>query len=397
MSNQQGIGVAVIGAGMAGRAHAAGYRAAPTVYGDTLPPIRLVTIADVYEPAAATASARYGFERHDTSWQAVAAADDVDVVSVVVANVMHREIVEALLRAGKNVLCEKPLSDTLEDARAMVAAADAVDAVAGVGLTFRRSPGFAAVRRLVQSGRLGRVVGFSGTYWADYGLDPRTPMSWRFRGPAGSGALADVGSHLSYLAEFVVGADIAAVRGGTFGTVVTERPKPLGAVSGRGHVEVSDELAEVENDDLAAFTAEFDGGAIGTLQVSRVAAGHPNTLTVEVQGERGAASFDFRHPGEMGVFLLDDDAANAGWRTVTLGPEHPYWLGGLAMDAPGVGIGQNEGFVFQARAFLDEVAGVPEPDALPRVASFREGLHNMQIIAAVAESAAAGGARVEIP
>ncbi|WP_345801278.1 Gfo/Idh/MocA family oxidoreductase [Microbacterium sp. AZCO] len=389
------LGVAVIGAGMAGKAHAAGYRTAPTLYDSILPPVRLVSIADAYAPLAESTAKRFGFERHDTSWQAIAEADDIDVVSVVVANSLHREIVEALLAAGKHVLCEKPLSDTLDDALSMVAAADAASTVARIGLTFRRSPGIAHIRDLVQSGRIGRVLNVSGSYWTDYGCNPESPISWRYKGPNGSGALADVGSHLTYLAEFVAGTEFASVRGGSLSTVIPSRPKPLGVVVGHEGGAVSDEREAVENDDVAAFTGEFADGGTATLQVSRVAAGHPNTLTFEIFGEKGSASFDFRHPGEFQLFLPEQ--ADAGYRTVTLGPVHPYWRGGLAMDAPGVGIGQNDGFVFQARAFLEEVAGISEADSLPRNAGFDEGLHNMLLIDAVARSAAAGGASIAVP
>ncbi|MFD3448674.1 Gfo/Idh/MocA family protein [Microbacteriaceae bacterium 4G12] len=391
------IGVAVIGAGMAGKAHAAAYRSASTLYESTLPEIRLVSIADVYEPLAEATAKRFGFERYDTSWQAIAEADDIDVVSVVVANFLHREIVEALLAAGKHVLCEKPLSDTLDDARTMLAAADSASTVARIGLTYLRSPGLAYINSLVRSGALGTILNVSGHYWTDYACDPDGPISWRFTGPNGSGALADVGSHLTYLAEFVSGSRFTEVRGGTLSTVIPTRPKPLGVVVGHEHGAVSDQRERVQNDDVAAFSGLFSNGATATLQVSRVAAGHPNTLVLEVFGDRGAASFDFRHPGELQVYLAGDDHASAGYRTVILGPDHPYWKGGLAMDAQGVGIGQNDGFVFQARAFLEEVAGIPADASLPRNAGFDEGLHNMLILDAVARSAASGGSAIDVP
>lgn len=390
------IGVAVIGAGMAGKAHAAAYRTAPTLYDSILPPVRLVSIADVFQPLAESTATRFGYERHDTSWQAIVEAEDIDVVSVVVANALHREIVEALLAAGKHVLCEKPLSDTLDSARAMVAAAEKAESVARIGLTYRRSPGIAFIRRLVESGRLGAIMNVSGIYWADYGCDPDGPISWRYKGPNGSGALADVGSHLSYLAEFLGGGDFTEVRGGTLSTAITSRPKPLGAVVGHERVAVSDEREPVENDDVAAFSGLLAGGATATLQVSRVAAGHPNSLFLEVFGEKGAASFDFRNPGQVQLYLAGDEHAEAGYRTVVLGPDHPYWKGGLPMDAQGVGVGQNDGFVFQARAFLEEVAGIPESDSLPRNAGFEDGLHNMLLLDAVAQSAANGGASVSV-
>src|SRR5215211_3402651 len=158
------IGVAVIGAGMAGRAHASGYRTASTLYGEGLPEVRLVAVADV-NPAFATDTARrFGYERAEAGWEAVAEAPDVDVVSVVVANPLHREIVEGLLAAGKHVLCEKPMAPTAEDAQAMVAAARASGGEAAVGFTFRRSPAIAAIREQVARGGVGRPLHFNGHY-----------------------------------------------------------------------------------------------------------------------------------------------------------------------------------------------------------------------------------------
>lgn len=396
------LGIAVIGAGMAGKAHAAAYRTAPTVFESALPDLDYVSICDAYEPLAASTAKRYGFRRHDTDWRAIAADPEVDVVSVVVANKLHREIVEGLLAAGKHVLCEKPLSDSLEDAAAMADSATAAaerGLVARVGLTFRRQPGLAAIRKLVDDGSLGQIYNVNGIYWTDYGCDPQAPIAWRYKGPKGSGALADVGSHLTYLAEFVGGGDFTTVRGATLSTVISQRPKPLNAVVGRGKEAVSDEYEPVENDDVAAFSGDLSNGATATLQMSRVAAGHPTTLTVEVFGSRGAAAYDFRTPGLLKVHLPSAESETEGfngYREVILGPGAPYWAGGLAMDTPGVGVGQNEGFVYQARAFLDEVAGLSEEDSLPRNADFADGLRNMKLIDAVSRSAADHGTEKEV-
>src|SRR6476620_8522819 len=159
-----GLGVAVIGAGMAGRAHSAAYRTASALYNPVLPPVRLVSIGDVNPEFGSIAAQRFGYERNDTSWQAIAEADDIDVVSVVIANSLHREVVEGLLAAGKHVLCEKPLSDTLEDARAMAEAARNASSIARIGFTFRRTPGIAYIRDLIGNGTLGKVLHFSGRY-----------------------------------------------------------------------------------------------------------------------------------------------------------------------------------------------------------------------------------------
>ena len=206
------IGVAVIGAGMAGRAHAAAYRTAPTLYESTLPDLRFVSIGDVNPELGSLAARRFGYERNDTSWQAIAENPDINVVSVVVANSLHREIVEGLVAAGKHLLCEKPLSDTLEDARAMADVARNANTVVCIGFTFRRAAGAAALRGLVTSGALGHILHANGRYWCDYARDPMGPMSWRYKGVPGSGALADIGSHAAYLMEFLCG-DVLEVSG----------------------------------------------------------------------------------------------------------------------------------------------------------------------------------------
>ena len=243
------LGIAVIGAGMAGKAHAAAYRSAAAMYAPTLPELRFVSIADVNAGLGAAAATRFGYERSDTSWQAIADADDIDVVSVVIANSLHREVVEGLLAAGKHVLCEKPLSDTMADAKAMAEAAHSASTIARIGLTYRRQPGIAAIRDWINDGTLGRVLHFSGRYFCDYSCSPAAPWSWRYGGPMGSGALADVGSHMTYIAEFLCG-DMKGVSGGGFETVIKERPLPLGAVVGHEHTAVSDEYRPVTNDCL---------------------------------------------------------------------------------------------------------------------------------------------------
>ena len=386
------IGVAVIGAGMAGRAHAAGYRSATTLYDAGLPEVRLVAIADVNAEFAADTARRFGYRRTEPGWEAVAAAPDVDVVSVVVANPLHRKIVEGLLAAGKHVLCEKPMAPSVEDATAMAAAARAAGRQAAVGFTFRRSPAITAVRDRVEHGGIGRPLHFNGHYWCDYGCDPRGPMSWRYKGGPGSGALSDIGSHLLDLAEYLCG-PIRSVRGAVLSTFITERPLPLGTAVGHAAVAVSDRTEPVDNEDLVTLTATFASGATGTLSASRVAYGLANSLGFELFTESGAATFDLARAGEFGFVDGTPDGATQGYRQVPVGPAHPYLTGGLPMDFPGVGYGQNDLFVFQARAFLEQVAGL---DRLPPCPSFEEGLHNVRLLEAVVASARSGGGEVAV-
>jgi predicted dehydrogenase len=386
------IGVAVIGAGMAGRAHAAGYRSASTLYDADLPEVRLVAVADVNTAFADDTARRYGYQRAEPGWEAIAAAPDVDVVSVVVANPLHRRIVEGLLAAGKHVLCEKPMAPSVEDAQAMVAAAQASGRETGVGFVFRRSPAIAGIQEQVQRGGIGRPLHFNGHYWCDYACDPGGPMSWRYKGGPGTGALSDIGSHLLDLAEFVCG-PVQSVRGAVLSTFITERALPLGTAMGHAAVAVSDQREPVENEDLVTFTATFSSGATGTLSASRIAYGLANSLGFELFTSSGAATFDLARAGEFGYIDGTPAGPTQGYRQVLVGPAHPYLTRGIPMDFPGVGYGQNDLFAFQARAFLEQVAGL---DRLPRVASFEEGLDNVRLLEAVVASAKSGGAEVVV-
>src|SRR3712207_1188777 len=213
------LSVAVIGAGMAGRSHAAGYRQVNTVFGEGLPPVRLAAIADAIEQLARDAARRYGFEQAVFSWEEVVADPSIDAISIVVGNSLHRPIAEAAVAAGKHVLCEMPLAGSMDDARAMVALEKDADVVTAVGYTYRRSPAIAAIRDHVRGGELGELSLFNGRYWCDYACDPRSPLTWRFRGAPGAGALGDIRAHVIDAAEYVCG-PIVAVSGGTLSTQI---------------------------------------------------------------------------------------------------------------------------------------------------------------------------------
>ena len=389
---QSPIGVAVIGAGMAGRAHCAGYRTAPTLFDPPLPPIRYAAVVDANEAVAEDAAARYGYERHGTDWRGLLTADDVQVVSVVVANHLHREIVEALLDAGKHVLCEKPIAASIDDARAMIAAAEKhPDLATGTAFVYRRQPAVAAIRDLLRD-ELGEVSHFNGRYWCDYARSTETPMAWRYKGGPGTGALADIGSHLIDLAEFLCG-PMDSVSGATFTTKVTERAVPLGTTYGHARAELSDVREPVENDDVATFTAHFESGAVGTFSISRIAPGHANSLAFDLMAEHGAAKWDMDRPAEFSVIRKLRDDGLDGYNQVLAGPAHPYVKGGLPMDFPGVSFGVGDLFGYQCRAFLEQVAGI---EGLPPVATFEDGLRDLTIIDAVTRSAASDGASVSL-
>lgn len=390
--SQDSLGVAVIGAGMIGRAHAAGYRTASQLYGLDLPAINLVAIADAYLPFAEDTAKRFGYDRVETSWEAIVDAPDIDVVSVAIANELHRPVVEALLAAGKHVICEKPLAPTIEDAESMVAAAEQASTQSGVGFSFRRTPAINAIREQINEGAMGGVRHFNGHYWCDYAQNPSNPISWRYKGGPGTGALADIGSHMIDLGEYLV-APIESVSGAIFQTFTKERPKPIGATVGHSSGAVSDEMDSVDNEDIVTFTATFTNGAVGTFSISRIHHGLPNGLGFEVYGATGMAAFDLNEPG---IFTFGDQTVGAetnGPRRILIGPQHPGITKGLPMAFPSVGYGQNELIAWQCRAFLDQVAG---NNTLPPLPSLAHGLHNLKVQAAVTESALNGGCAVSL-
>jgi predicted dehydrogenase len=240
---------------------------------------------------------------------------------------------------------------------------------------------------------LARSCIFNGRYWCDYSADPDAPTSWRYEGPLGSGALADLGSHLIDLSEQLCG-PIVKIDGATLPIVIKDRPVPIGAALGHAAGgAVSDERRPVTNEDLATFIAEFANRAAGTFSISRVALGHPNGLGFEVFGTKAAALFDLSANAEFGYVDNAPDPVTNGWRRVIVGPDHPYVAAAQSMPFSGIGHGGQEFFTYQARAFLDEIAGL---DRLPRQATFADGLRNMRVEEAIVKCAATGAA-VTVP
>lgn len=398
----QRLSVAVIGAGMAGRSHAYGYRQAGSVYDSRFPDVRLSAIADMNTELGQDTARRYGFEKAYSDWTQVAEDPEIDAVSIVVGNALHLPIARGLLEAGKHVLCEKPLAGTLEDAEAMVELEKEYGQktdrfgrplITSVGYTVRRMPALNAVKQKIDSGEFGPVTNFISTYLCDYSCDERAPMSWRYKGGPGSGALGDLGSHVIDTGEYLNG-PVTAVRGAFMDTLYKERHLPLGAVVGHGHAEVSDEVEPVENEDFLTFTCTFANGAIGTYTISRVAFGTPNSQTYHVVGPQAQASFDITKPAE---FMYDDAQASPdtrGQRRVILSADTPLYANSCAMDAPGVGWNYNDNFAIQARAFLEQVSGTTSQ--LAPGGSFADGLHTLRIIQAIAQSAENSGTEVEV-
>ncbi len=367
---QERLRVAMVGHGFMGAAHSQAWRTAPRFFDLGADPEMAVIVGRDPERTEA-ARQRYGWQAASTDWRAVVADPDIDVVDVVSPGSSHVEIAIAALEAGKHVLCEKPLANTVAEAEAMTAAAAAARAHgvrAMVGFSYRRVPAIAFARQLVQDGRIGTVRQVRALYLQDWLSDEDGPMTWRLdKSLAGSGALGDIGAHAIDLVEHVTGSSLATVSG-TLETFVTERPLMAEGVGLSGTA--SSERGQVTVDDAAFFTARLSGGAadraIGTFEATRYATGRKNGLTLEISGSDGAIQFDLEAMNELRLYESNAPAGEQGFRRILVTePEHPYMA---AWWPTGHLIGYEHTFSHQVKDFIDAVAtGTdPSPSTTPR-------------------------------
>ena len=375
--------VGMVGYAFMGAAHSQAWRTVNRAF-DLPVRARMTAVAGRDDAKVRAAAAQLGWERTYTDWRELVAADDIDVVDICTPGDSHCEIAVAALAAGKHVLCEKPLANTVEEARAMVAAAETARS-AGIrsmaGFNYRRVPAVAFLRQLIAGGRLGTVRHVRAVYLQDWITDPQFPLVWRLqKEKSGSGALGDIGSHIVDLTQFVTGQSITGVSAITE-TFIKERPLPS-ASSGLS-AESSTETGQVTVDDAALFLARLSGGAIATYEATRFATGRKNGLRVEVNGSLGSAVFDLERLNELELYDAARPGAEQGFtRILVTEGDHPYMS---AWWPPGHIIGYEHSFTHQMRDFLEAVAVGKDPEP-----SFADALQVQQVLNAVEQSAAAG-------
>lgn len=377
--------VAMVGNGFMGAAHSQAWRVAPRFFDLPLEP-RMSVLVGRDAGRAAGAAARWGWAESSDDWRSVLERDDVDLVDIVTPGWSHAEIAIAALEAGKHVLCEKPLANSVEEARAMAdAAARAASrgVFAMVGFTYRRVPAATLARDLIAAGRIGTVRQLSVSYLQDWLVDPLAPFTWRLdKEQAGSGALGDIGAHAIDLAQYVTGRQLVSVSG-TLETLVTERPVLAESHGLSGTAGVG--TATVTVDDRALFTGRFDDGVLGGFEASRFSTGRKNALRFEVSGSLGALSFDLENLNALQFYDGTADPATRGFSTILVTePEHPYME---AWWPSGHLIGYEHGFSHQVRDLVDAIARGEQPRP-----SFDDGLQVQRALEAVELSSQNGSA-----
>ncbi|MGV9767873.1 Gfo/Idh/MocA family protein [Microbacterium sp. NPDC003461] len=370
----------MIGYGFMGAAHSQAWRTAPRVY-DLPRGVELAVIVGRDAAAVESARSRWGWAEAATDWREVVARDDIDVVDIVTPGHSHAEIAIAALEAGKHVLCEKPLANTVAEAETMARAAEAArerGVRAMLGFTYRRVPALTHARDLVAAGRIGAIRQVRASYRQDWLVDPSAPLSWRLRkDQAGSGALGDIGAHAVDLVQFVTGQRVERVTG-VLDTIVRQRPVETerAGIAGVG----GDELGEVTVDDVAIFTGRLDSGVLASFEATRFATGRKNELRIEVSGERGAIAFDLE---DLNVLWLYDRTApetEQGFtRIVVTEPGHPYLEGWWPT---GHMLGYEHGFSHQVKDLVEAIARGADPEP-----GFAEGLQVQRVLDAVERSA----------
>ncbi|MGY1915933.1 Gfo/Idh/MocA family protein [Blastococcus sp. SYSU DS0973] len=384
------LGVGLIGYAFMGAAHSHAWRTAPHFFDLPLRP-ELTVLAGRDAAKVGEAAGKLGWSSTETDWRAVIAREDVDLVDVCTPGNTHAEIAIAALEAGKHVLCEKPLANTVAEAEAMAEAA-AKAATRGVrsmvGFTYRRVPAIGLARKLVANGRLGEIRHVRAQYLQDWIADPSAPMSWRLeKDKAGSGALGDIGAHVVDLTQYITGQALTGVSA-TLETFVKERPLPAasGSLSGVG----GEGTGQVTVDDAAVFLGRFTGGALGVFEATRFALGRKNGIRIEVNGSAGSLAFDFEDMNVLQFFDGSEPAETAGFRRIIVTePEHPY-VG--AWWPAGHGLGYEHGFTHQVVDLVTAIAAGQDP-----APSFADGLQVQRVLDAVERSAASKSAWTDIP
>jgi len=364
------IGVGLVGYKFMGRVHSNAYRQVVRFFGVDPTP-RLRALCGRNERAVRAAAASLGWEDYETDYARMLEREDVGLVDISSSGDTHHEFALAALEAGKHVLCEKPLANTLSEAREMVEAAERSGTVSMVCHNYRRVPAVQLAKRLLDEGRLGKIRHWRAVYLQDWLLDPNAPMSWRLRKETGgAGPLADLGSHLVDLAHFLVGPVTEVI--GTAETFIKERP--LEGTDG----EVG-EMDRVTVNDAAAFLARFENGAIGTFEISPMIPGRKAKESFEINGSEGSLIFDLERMNELQVYFEEDPPEASGFRTVLVTePEHPYMEGWWP---PGHIVGYEHTFVHTVKDLLDGIKTGVEPSP-----TFEDGYRCQAVLDAVERS-----------
>lgn len=371
------VNIALIGYKFMGKAHSNAYRQVSRFFPGKLEP-RLKVICGRDRKATEAAARQLGWEEVETDWRKVVERKDVDVVDISTPGDMHHVMALGAAAAGKHIICEKPLANTLAQARQMLHAVEKAGVKHMLMHNYRKIPAVAFAKQLIQEGRLGTIYHYHGAYLQDWILDPKFPLIWRLeKKHAGSGALGDIGSHVLDLAQFL-NSDIDSVAG-QMTTFVKQRPLP-GGESGGLKAKGGKAMGRVTVDDDANFLAGFKNGSVGVFESSRFCGGRRNYNTFQVYGSKGSLAFNLERLNELEFYDGTEKQSHQAYKTLMVTESVQPYVG--AWWPPGHIIGYEHTFVHAIHDFLTAL----EKDRLPEP-NFYDGVKNNAVMEAIERSA----------
>ncbi|NBD24859.1 Gfo/Idh/MocA family protein [Paenibacillus glycinis] len=381
MSKRQ-IRVGMIGYKFMGKAHSHAYRDVPFFFdGGGVPAMQAICGRD--EAGVKAAARKFGWASYETDWRKLIERDDIDLIDIGAPNNAHAEIAISAARAGKHILCEKPLAMSVEEARRMLEAVNEAGVVHMICHNYRFVPAIQYAKKLIDAGKLGGIYHIRANYLQDWIIDPNFPLVWRLKKEVcGSGALGDLAAHSIDLARYLVG-EFKEVNG-MLETFVKERP--IGEMSGglsASATGTGGALGTVDVDDASIFMARFESGAVGVFEATRFAGGNRNGNRFEINGTKGSIRWDMEQMNTLHYYSADDEAGQQGFRAINCQEEvHPfagaYW-------PPAHIIGYEHTFINLFAELMDGIANGINP-----APNFEDGLRNQMVLEAVQRSAEAG-------
>ncbi|HNU99689.1 MAG: Gfo/Idh/MocA family oxidoreductase [Verrucomicrobia bacterium] len=367
------LNVGLIGCGFMGRAHSNAHRKVWNFFDLEYRPV-LKAICDSNEERAKAHAARWGFESVETDYRKLLARDDIDMIDICLPNNMHAEVAIAAAKAGKMILCEKPLARNGKEAEGMVKAVEKAGVPNFVSFNYRRIPAVSLAKKLIDEGRLGKIFHYRAKFLQDWTISKDVPQGgdslWRLDvKAAGSGVTGDLLAHCIDTALWLNGR-IESV------TAMTET-----FVKERKH-QLTGKMQKVGIDDACAFLCRFANGSLATFESTRYARGHKALYTFEINGEKASIAWDLHDLHRLAYFDHRDEGKIRGWRSIHVtdhGGDHPY------MDkwwVPGLNIGFEHSFVHQLADFLTGLA-----KGKPASPTFAEALETQYVCDAVLQSA----------
>jgi predicted dehydrogenase len=374
------LNVGLIGGGFMAKAHSLAYAAMPMFFWPAPALLNRRAVADVNADLANEAALRLGYEKGYADWKQIINDPEIDIVDIVTPNHLHAEMAIEAAKAGKHILCEKPLARTTAEAKAMLDAVEAAGVRHMVAFNYRRTPAVALAKKFIEEGRIGKILNFRGTYLQDWSADPNSPLSWRFsKNIAGSGSLGDIAAHVIDMARYLVG-EFDSVNA-LMKTWIPERPIQQGGLDRLGTVKSGGDVpkGKVDVDDEVMFMIQFANQAIGSIESTRNAHGRNNFITFEIHGEHGSIFFNYERRDELQVCFADDPSDAKGFRTIYTGPSHPYGEG--LWPIPALGIGYSETKIIECYDFVKAI--MEGTNCSP---DFRDGYQIAKICDAIVES-----------